>query len=248
MTRALLPLALPMNATASGAILSEDGAYRYRLWRRWPSLEPSVVFVMLNPSTADADQDDPTIRRCIGFARRWGFGGIEVVNLFALRTSDPLVLLSHPDPVGPENAEHIRQAVSLGAAKPIIVAWGEASRFRARADLVAALIRARRVVRALGVTKSGDPRHPLFMRRDVCPVPWPQDPARETEPFPHEPTPGAHYWISYPQMRARWPSLAGAEPAKYCSSCLWCGSMRGARAELTPCKGIVRIELRGGAQ
>ncbi|TMF61888.1 MAG: DUF1643 domain-containing protein, partial [Chloroflexi bacterium] len=72
-------------AAVRGATFSADRRYRYRLWRRWDGARPVVAFVMLNPSTADARRDDPTIRRCIGFAKSWGFGGVEVVNLFAYR-------------------------------------------------------------------------------------------------------------------------------------------------------------------
>src|SRR5207237_5457574 len=72
----------------SGASFSRDRRYRYRLWRRWDAARPVVAFVMVNPSTADAGRDDPTIRRCIGFARSWGYGRLEVVDLFAYRGTD----------------------------------------------------------------------------------------------------------------------------------------------------------------
>src|SRR5262249_14212908 len=93
------------------AVISDCGRYRYSLTRRWgDAAEPRALFVMLNPSTADAEQDDPTIRRCIGFAKAWGMGSLEVVNLYALRATDPAALLSAPDPIGPKNDTMITSA------------------------------------------------------------------------------------------------------------------------------------------
>jgi len=104
----------PEGRSFGGAIVSDDGLYRYRLWRRWDAECPTMVWIMLNPSTADAEVDDPTIRRCIGFARREHCGGIEVVNLYALRATNPA---AHPTPEGPENAKAIgpdAQAILIG--------------------------------------------------------------------------------------------------------------------------------------
>ena len=97
------------------------GAYRYLLTRRW-GLGPAALFVMLNPSTADDVDDDPTIRRCVGFARRWRLGGLEVVNLYALRATDPRDLFAHRAPVGRDNDDAISDAVARAAH--IVVAWG----------------------------------------------------------------------------------------------------------------------------
>src|SRR5881396_744410 len=115
-----------------GATFSRDRRYRYRLWRRWDRSRAVVAFVMLNPSTADAMHDDPTIRRCIGFARNWGFGGVDVVNLFALRATDPRALRRAHDPVGPANDRHIASAGSR--ASLVILAWGAQGRLRGRAQ------------------------------------------------------------------------------------------------------------------
>src|SRR5712664_2208515 len=96
-------LLLPTSCIVRSAGFSCCGLYRYWLRRHWDAELPPVCFVMLNPSTADAERDDPTIRRCCGFSRRWGYGGIVVVNLYAFRTSDPCCLRNAVHPVGPEN-------------------------------------------------------------------------------------------------------------------------------------------------
>jgi hypothetical protein len=143
------------------ATFDQTGRYRYRL-RRWWAPGPRVAFVMLNPNEADARRDDPTIRRCISFARRWGFGSADVVNLFAYRARDPRELARASDPVGPENDAHLRRAVRR--ADLVVCAWGASRIARGRAvDLRDALGEAR----CLGLTKHGAPRHPLYLRRDT---------------------------------------------------------------------------------
>ena len=94
----------------TGAEFDPTGAYRYSLWREWDARAPAVAFVMLNPSTADAARDDPTIRRCASFARSWGYGSLEVVNLFAYRASEPKRLRQTPDPIGPANDDYLVDA------------------------------------------------------------------------------------------------------------------------------------------
>ncbi|TMG72243.1 MAG: DUF1643 domain-containing protein [Chloroflexi bacterium] len=143
----------------SGASFSRDRRYRYRLWRRWDAARPVVAFVMLNPSTADAARDDPTIRRCIGFARSWGYGRLEVVNLFAYRATDPRSLRHVPDPVGPANLRHL--AAATARARLVIAAWGadpSANDAPARKRVLS-----RPELRCLGLTRSGAPRHPLYV-------------------------------------------------------------------------------------
>jgi len=147
-----------------GAAFSRDRRYRYRLWRRWDRSRPRIAFCMLNPSTADARRDDPTIRRCIGFARDWGYGGIEVVNIFALRATDPRDLRSARDPVGPRNDAFMLQAAT---ESPVVIAWGVHGALRDRAATALQLFGPRARLLALGRTRSGAPRHPLYLRRDT---------------------------------------------------------------------------------
>jgi hypothetical protein len=158
----------------AAATISADGLYRYRLERWWNEDVPAVLFVMLNPSTADARDDDPTIRRCVGFARSWGAGGLLVGNLYALRATDPRGLVGVDDPVGPENDDHLFR-MSRVAARTVVAwgAWPGPDRYRP-ARVMAALcgqaIGARAY--ALGRTKAGAPRHPLYLRADALAEPY----------------------------------------------------------------------------
>lgn len=145
---------------AMSAIISDDGVYRYRLEREWDAERDKVAFLMLNPSTADATADDPTIRRCVGFAKSWGFGGIIVGNLFALRATSPRALYGHPDPVGPENDEHLRR-IALDS-ETIVCAWGNHGSIHGRADTVYKLLDGRNLA-ALIATSKGEPGHPLYV-------------------------------------------------------------------------------------
>jgi hypothetical protein len=147
---------------AAAVFDSKAREYRYLLTRIWdPHVKP-VVFVMLNPSTADALEDDPTIRRCTSFARRERAGGLVVVNLFGLRSTDPRALLHHPDPVGRNNDAFIRQATHQ--ADTVICAWGAAGVTGDRGREVTRALIARRVsLQCLGTTSTGQPRHPLYL-------------------------------------------------------------------------------------
>lgn len=155
----------------SGAAFSADRAYRYILTRTWDIGAPVMTWIMLNPSTADAMTDDPTIRRCTGFARREGCGGISVVNLFALRATDPADLSRHPDPAGPDNDRWLWMHATSG--RLVIAAWGAHKLADARAREVARrLAEAGVQAQCLGVTSAGHPRHPLYVRSDAPLVPW----------------------------------------------------------------------------
>ncbi len=145
--------------------------YRYALRRIWDPGGTRALFVMLNPSTADGDVDDPTIRRCLGFARRLGCGSLEVANLFAYRTPHPRVLAGATDPVGPANDGALRRA--LGRAGHVIVAWGNGAtdtRFTKELDdrvCAFAEALAQREAHCFGLTQAGHPRHPLRLAGDT---------------------------------------------------------------------------------
>lgn len=156
-----------------GATFDDSGQYRYTLWRCWDPARTRVAFVMLNPSTADHRRDDPTIRRCLGFARRWGHGSLLVVNLFAFRTPSPAALVRASDPIGPRNDHYLRYA--RRRANELIIAWGAHGRHLGRHEQALALLGYRRghPLSCLGVTRDGYPRHPLYLRADRRPQPWP---------------------------------------------------------------------------
>lgn len=149
------------------AVLSPDGVYRYELIRcwRWDVDSTSITWVMLNPSTADADVDDPTIRRCIGFSKAWGFDEMAVVNLFALRSTNPKALRSHPDPIGPENERYITER--FAASNLTVAAWGAGATGLPCLDVAAIAFEAAVPLRCLGTTKAGHPRHPLYVKADT---------------------------------------------------------------------------------
>lgn len=164
-----------------GAILSADGDYRYRLWRTLVHPDQTtldgdsaadggtVAFILLNPSTADADTNDPTLRRCIDYADRWDYARLEVGNLFAYRATDPDDLYEADDPVGPENDDHL-EAIGTEADR-IVVGWGHyGGGFPHRVEAVVELLDVELL--ALDTTDCGQPRHPLFVDGDVEPEPW----------------------------------------------------------------------------
>lgn len=149
------------------AVISNDGLYRYRLTRRWSEGGRMATFVMLNPSTADASVDDPTIIRCTGFAKREDCDGL-VVNLYGYRATKPAALRLATDPVGPDNVSYVRSALDDAHASdsPIITAWGANS--TSKDTGVVSFYRPGELrLLCLGVTKDGHPRHPLYLRSDT---------------------------------------------------------------------------------
>ena len=142
------------------ATFDESGKYRYTLERTWDGQRERVLFIMLNPSDADEEKDDATIRKCIGFAKCWGYGGLMAGNLFAWVSTDPKGLIEQLDPVGPENDAHLqRLAEEYGT---VVVAWGNrAKRFRLfqeRQKSVKELLRGK--MQCLGENDDGTPKHP----------------------------------------------------------------------------------------
>jgi len=158
------------------AHISEDGVYRYWLGRAWGEDREralvtghlSLAFIMLNPSTADGTEDDPTIRKCVGFARRLGYVGISVFNLFAYRATDPddlrAAMRAGVDVVGPENDERLRTmlAARLACGSGVVAAWGAQKGIDARVREVLAMPGSRALC-TLGLTAKGVPRHPLML-------------------------------------------------------------------------------------
>ena len=160
------------NRLAKDAIFSPCRGYRYALIRLWDEESPQAMFIGLNPSTADETQDDPTIRRCVRFARDWGCGGLAMLNAYAFRTTNPKEILTVGDPVGPCNDAYLR---AFAATTNIIVAaWGVHCSAR-REEVICKAIN--RPIHCLGVTKAGRPKHPLYLRADTLPQPFWQPPA-----------------------------------------------------------------------
>lgn len=144
------------------AVISECLNYRYSLSRRWSDEQDnSIVFCMLNPSTADASIDDPTIKRCIGFGRIWGFSEIYVVNLYAFRTSKPKELWKSNDPVGLENDKFLKELA--GKYKNIVCAWGGNAKNDRAIEVANILKESGANLWSFGVTQKGHPKHPLYI-------------------------------------------------------------------------------------
>ncbi len=163
-----------MQESDYGALFSKCGRYRYLLWRTLRQRDVSagsIVWLMLNPSTADASSDDPTIRRCLGFTRAWGYRRLLVVNLFAWRTGDPAKLAKARAPIGIDNDRAI--ATAANSADRVVCAWGVHGTIRERDQEVRALLETAGVkLHHLGLTKAGQPRHPLYLAASTLPVRW----------------------------------------------------------------------------
>lgn len=154
-----------MENVKKGAIISDCGKYRYALTRKWGE-GFCLAFIGLNPSTADANLDDPTIRRCIGFAKSLGYMGLYMVNLFAYRATDPKQMKSANDPIGPENDKYLlRYASNAGS---VIAAWGAHGGFKGQDKAVINLLK-NMPIDSLGVTKGGFPKHPLYLPKTTKP-------------------------------------------------------------------------------
>lgn len=151
------------------ARISDCGLYRYELWRRW---RPGkyALFIGLNPSTADAENDDNTIRRCISFARKWGYDALCMANLFAFRATDPKDMKAARDPVGIGNLSTLYRLAD--GAGIVIAAWGADGGFRNQDNQVVLGLEGVCKFHCLGLTKDGYPRHPLYLRKDSAPIPY----------------------------------------------------------------------------
>lgn len=156
----------------NSAVISECGRYRYLLERRWGAGR-LLPFIMLNPSTADAEEDDPTIRRCIRFAQREGFDGIRVANLYAYRATDPKELGEAGDRFGPDNNLTLIDLARYAHenSTPIVCAWGANEHAPYGAATAMEWLTTSKLV-CFGTTMSGAPRHPLYLRSDQPLVPF----------------------------------------------------------------------------
>lgn len=149
--------------------------FRYTLWREFepelwtPRAGQFVMFIGLNPSTATETADDPTIRRCMGFARRWGYGALLMTNLFAYRATEPEAMKRHPAPAGPENDRWL--ATWAQHAGLVVAAWGKHGSHLDRASEVVKLL-ASFPMRALQRNRDKSPKHPLYVRADVTTAPY----------------------------------------------------------------------------
>lgn len=156
----------------ASAVISECGKYRYSLTRIWDEEKPIVMFVMLNPSTADGTKDDPTIRRCIGFAKSWGYGGLYVCNLFAYRATNPQELLKVDNPFGDKNIWHTRQLMEKVSV--IVCAWGNGLILKKIINWMGpySLIDfAFPKLHFLELSKDGVVKHPLYLKSSLTPKP-----------------------------------------------------------------------------
>lgn len=147
-----------------GAYFSPCRTWRYSLWRRWEDCDVGrmCVFCCLNPSTADENEDDPTVRRCIDFSKAWGYSGFVMTNIFAARQTDPLKMKMFSDPIGPENDEALRFFM-MNAGK-FVLAWGNHGNFMGRSDAVLDMLEsAERWAWCLRMTQQNQPWHPLYI-------------------------------------------------------------------------------------
>ena len=135
--------------------------YRYSLWRWWDKSKGYALFIGLNPSTADETNDDPTVRRCINFAKKWGYGGLCMANLFAVRSPYPWFIKCAHNPVGPENNKHLEKVAK--DADVVIAAWGNDGSYMDRDDEVKKLFPN---MMCLKKNKNGSPGHPLYLHGD----------------------------------------------------------------------------------
>ena len=146
------------------AAFSKCRTYRYALWRAWHADIPYAMFIGLNPSIADEERDDPTLRRCIGYAMDWGFGAVVIGNLFAYRATRPAEMMKVSDPIGPQNDYWLMQLAS--EAGIIVAAWENGGSFRERASQ---LLDKLPNLHILALNKSGQPSHPLYLKRGMRP-------------------------------------------------------------------------------
>jgi hypothetical protein len=162
-----------VDIEAGPVVLSNENPpiYRYTLHRRWDENYGVVNFMMLNPSTADGNRLDPTLRRCRDFAKSWGYGGFVITNLFAYRARSPVVMKTVTDPVGPDNDSHIIEQAKQ--AEIVVCGWGVHGSHRNRDKIVLNMLSANGIkLHYLTLTKAKHPGHPLFLSSELRPIEW----------------------------------------------------------------------------
>lgn len=162
-----------IDDSLTGAYFGDSTNYRYTLWRRWSECRVSEMMAVigLNPSTADSVNNDPTIRRCIDFAKRWQFQGLIMLNLFSWRATDPAVMIKQIDPIGRENDDAIKEICSH--AGRVMLAWGNDGVHMGRAEKVLSMIKPLCNPVFLKRNASGQPAHPLYVHSSTQPILWP---------------------------------------------------------------------------
>jgi len=146
------------------AVFSPCRKWRYHLQHIWDKSEPNLIWMMLNPSTADEVKNDPTVERCEQRARMWGFGGVEVYNIFSYRATDPSNMKAQADPIGPDNDDWMIKFAKKSHQTTAIIGWGEHGKHIGRGEEVLGIIaRHKGQVHALKVNASGHPKHPLYI-------------------------------------------------------------------------------------
>jgi hypothetical protein len=166
-----------LDGVHAAAEFSPCGEYRYWLPRTWDRSSELALWVMLNPSTASAEVDDPTVRRTQEFSRSWGYGAVVVANLFARRCKRPVHLKDPGDPIGPANDEWLWKLGCRRAVGLVVAGWGVHGTLHGRDQAVAQMFhRLGRPLYCLGTTKDGHPRHPLYVKGDTALEPWPRPP------------------------------------------------------------------------
>lgn len=153
---------------------SECRTYRYHLSQVWNPKRDNLIWLLLNPSTADEVQNDATVERCERRARMWGFGGVEIYNIFAYRATHPTDMKKHADPVGPDNDRWIKDFAKKSRVTTAIIAWGDHAKHGNRGEAVLNILRKNQAcVSALKINGSGHPSHPLYLGYDKQPFPFP---------------------------------------------------------------------------
>ena len=153
-----------------GVRLSSCKKHRLQLWREWDSNLPKVLFIMLNPSTADHEQDDPTLRRCIDFAKQWGYGGLYIGNLYSLRAADPKTLVKVSKFNHRDNYKHI---VSIALQCQLVVcAWGNYPIIKKLGIPLNIFKQLNQKLHCIALSKTGTPKHPLYLKKSLTPIPF----------------------------------------------------------------------------